>query len=124
MPSEKRKFSRIHLNFSLTLTLADGSAYLIDTLDDIAIGGCLIPAQAEYARQGPCHITIPLGDSPEAQPRIEVEGEIIRVTPEQVAICFNQIEPESLVHLQNLIRYNAPDPDKIEEEINQHPGLL
>ena len=38
-------------------------------------------------------------------------------------IRFDSISPESLFHLHNLVRYNAPDPDRIDEEILHRPGL-
>jgi hypothetical protein len=56
--------------------------------------------------------------------RVEVNGEIVRNDAETVGIKFTRINPEDLIHLQNIIRYNAENPDKISEEIQQHPGLV
>jgi len=54
---------------------------------------------------------------------IEVFGEIVRCDAESVSVLFTSIDPKSLFLLHNLIRYNAPDPEKIENEISEHPGL-
>ena len=54
---------------------------------------------------------------------IRIEGEIIRTTPEGLAIKFVRIDPESLFHLQNVIKYNSPDADTIESEIIKNPGI-
>lgn len=56
-------------------------------------------------------------------PSIRIEGEIVRTTPEGLAINFVRIDPESLFHLQNIVKYNSPDADIIESEINKNPGI-
>ena len=48
----------------------------------------------------------------------------MRLDAEYVAIKFTKISPEDLYHLQNIIRYNAPEPEVIEKEIDEHPGIL
>lgn len=58
------------------------------------------------------------------EPVVDAEGKILRSCPEGVAVQFVKIDPDSLYHLQNIIRYNAPDPEVIEEEISNHPGLV
>lgn len=124
MQSEKRKFSRIPLQFQLQVILEDGSVHLVDNFEDVSIGGCLISLQPEYAEHETCMIRILLGDTPEGGPSIEAHGEIVRHNDEQLAIKFTKIDPDSLFHLQNLIRYNSPDPDKIDSEIQLHKGIL
>ncbi len=54
---------------------------------------------------------------------VQIDGEIVRTTPEGLAVNFVRIDPESLFHLQNIVKYNSPDADVIESEINKHPGI-
>jgi hypothetical protein len=54
---------------------------------------------------------------------IKVEGEVVRTTDNQIAVKFVRIEPDSLFHLQNIILYNAADPDVVEREIDARPGI-
>lgn len=124
MPPEKRKFSRIPLQFPVTLTLDNGSVFEIEEFINISVGGCLIPSTKEIVQTAACSITIVLGDDPLTAPKIEARGEIVRHTETDLAVKFTKIDPESLFHLQNIIRYNAEDPDAIDEEIREHPGLL
>lgn len=121
MQQEKRKFSRINLPFELTIFLEDWSSFIIDQVTDISIGGCLIPSRPEFENQKYCRICIRLGES--AEHVIEVEGEFVRAVGDGVAIQFNKIDPDSLHHLQNLILYNAPDPDIINSELKDHKGI-
>ncbi len=90
---------------------------------NLSIGGCLIQLWKEVDVGDQCYMKIPLSAGVGAT-IVEVKGEIVRQEDGLVAIRFNKIEPESLHHLQHLIRHNASDPDQIDEEITEHPGLL
>ena len=69
-----------------------------------------------------CRLWIPL-DSTNPGLGVDVSGVVLRLSGDSMGIRFDTISPESLFHLHNLIRYNAPDPDRIDEEIVHHPGL-
>ena len=47
----------------------------------------------------------------------------IETDQETVAAQFTHIDPESLLHLQQIIRYNSPNPDLVEQEISRSPTL-
>ncbi len=117
-----RRFSRIPLKFPATLIVDGTEVYDIREIANLSIGGCLVPLEEEVFPGTRCTITIRLvgglGNTP-----VNIAGEIVRFDREYVAIKFTKISPDDLYHLQNLIRYNAPDPEKIEEEIKNHPGL-
>ncbi len=123
MEMQKRKFSRIPLNFPATMIVDKTEVYDIHELANLSIGGCLVPLEAEVIEGTRCTITIRLAGGLGNTP-VNVSGEVVRHDKDYVAIKFTKIGPEDLYHLQNLIRYNAPDPDKIEDEINKHPGLF
>ena len=55
---------------------------------------------------------------------IQVKGKIMRCDARAIAIKFTGIDPDSLFHLQNIIRYNSPDPEAAEREIQDHPGIV
>ena len=122
MEKTKRKFSRIPLNFPATLIVAHTEVYDIHELANLSIGGCLVPLKEDLPEGTSCTITIRLtgglGNTP-----VNIGGEVVRHDRDYVAIKFTRISPDNLGHLQNLIRYNAPDPDVIDKEIAQHPGL-
>lgn len=123
MAPEKRKFSRIPLAFELTILLNDGASYTVDHVENVSIGGCLVSLQPEFAHQQECSVRIALGGEQDSGPIIDIRGQIVRHNDRQVAIQFTRIDPDSLFHLQNLIRYNAPDPDRVDDEIQDHKGL-
>lgn len=122
MPSEKRRFSRVPFKVKVTVTVGK-EAYISDSIDNLSVGGCLLPLKADIKPLQTCYMKILLGDSDEG-PVVEVEGQIIRCTAGMTAIKFTGIDPDSLFHLQNIIRYNYPDSDQVEKEIIDHPGLV
>lgn len=122
MEETRRRFSRISLNFPARLIVDKTEVYDIRELANLSIGGCLVPLDEEIPKGTPCTITIRLAGGLGNTP-VNIQGRAVRHDKEFVAIQFTKIRPEDLHHLQNLIRYNAPDPDKIEEEINNNPGI-
>ncbi len=122
MQENKRKFSRVTFNVPLTFRVEDAE-YKIPRFYNLSIGGCLLPIAHETDPGTPCEIIIGLGGE-ESGLEVDVEGEIVRATGKEIAVKFTRIDPESLYHLQNIIRYNAPDADVIEQEIIEHPGLI
>ena len=122
MSDEKRRFSRIPFRVNAELTVGEKS-FLVEEIQNLSIGGGLFPIEEELKAGEICRIEIILeGSSSELS--IYVSGEVIRSSDGSTAIQFTRIDPDSLFHLQNIIRFNAPDPDVIEEEIRNHPGII
>lgn len=119
---EKRRFSRVSLDMAAYLTVNE-QRYSFSQVGNLSVGGCLlfIP-EKHFAKGAPCQFVLPL-DPADPDVGIEVFGEIVRCDTESVSVLFTSIDPNSLFLLHNLIRYNAPDPEKIENEISEHPGL-
>lgn len=121
MTEDNRRFSRIPFKVKAQLQIGD-QIYSAPELSNLSVGGCLLPIAVNISPGTPCQLNIMLEGTSEDL-HVRVGGEVIRATPEGVAVRFLSIEPESLFHLQNIILYNAPDADTIEHEISRHPGL-
>jgi Tfp pilus assembly protein PilZ len=122
MPEEKRRFSRIVFRVAAELTVA-GMSFSADHIENLSVGGCLFPLSRSFSVGTACRVVITLNGAIDG-PKVTVAGEVVRSDPERVGIKFTGIDPDSLFHLHNIIRYNAPDPDRIEQEIDDHPGLV
>lgn len=118
----KRRYSRIPLNFPATLIVDGVEVYDIHELTNLSVGGCLVPLEQNIIEGTRCTITIRLAGGLGNTP-VNIKGEVVRYDRDFVAIKFTEIGTEDLHHLHNLIRYNSPDPEKIEEEIRANPGL-
>ncbi len=122
MSREKRKFSRVPFHVKGVLEV-DGKRLAAEKLINLSIGGCLTPVETEFEPGTPCRIYIQLNDRDESL-NVVVDGEISWTEFGKTAVKFTMIEPESLHHLQNIILYNAGDPDAVEEEISKHRGIF
>jgi hypothetical protein len=97
--------------------------YVIERFENLSIGGCLFDLQETFEIESPCTLSIDLLMTGE-KPLITVKGSIVRCKNNQIAVNFTKIDPESLFHLQRIALYNSPEPEKVEEEIKEHPGIL
>jgi hypothetical protein len=119
MSKDNRRFSRIVLNVRARLVVS-GEQYSIDQIANLSVGGCLLHIGKDLSLGSKCTLTILLA---RMEPGVDVSGEIVRSNEGEVGIKFTAVNPDSLFHLQNIIRYNAENPDIIEEEIVTCPGL-
>jgi len=119
---EKRRFSRIGFAMAAVLEVGE-KVYSFDNVTNLSIGGCMFETGDRINPGQPCRLWIPLEP---ADPKLGVEvfGEVVRSDQTHVSLRFTRIDPDSLFHLQNILRYNALDADRIEEEIDRHPGLV
>lgn len=121
MSEENRRFTRIPFKMNTEIVISD-QTYTTDKITNLSAGGCLLPVSVDPQPGTSCRIKITLEGTSEEM-AIRIEGEVIRTTPEGLAVKFVRIDPESLFHLQNIIRYNSPDADIIENEFIKHPGI-
>ncbi len=122
MADNKRRFSRIPFSIKAEITI-NNESFSVDTINDIGVGGGSFPITAQPESGTICTVKIFL-EGVSSELSINIEGKVLRSDPGAVIVQFVRIDPDSLYHLQNIIRYNAPDPDAVEEEINKHPGLI
>ena len=122
MKNEKRRFTRVSFNFEAELE-AGGLVYSAEEIVNISVGGCLLLTEADLELGTVCDIRLFLGGA-SSELRVRVQGEVARSIPGALAVKFTRIDPDSLFHLQNIIRHNAPDIETVEKEILDHPGLI
>jgi len=119
MSEEKRRFSRIFFNVKAKLQVGE-TTYKVAQIVNLSVGGCLLQIGEDVPAGSECTFTILLD---RMAPGVDVVGEVLRSEDGEVVIKFTKIDPENLFHLQNIILYNAENPEEIEEQISEHPGL-
>jgi len=120
MAGEKRRFSRVNYTVRAKLVV-DGEVYPVDRLVDLSVGGCRLEIPVNIPAGTTCTLNLLL---PRMAPGVEIFAKVVRSARDECSLQFTAIDPENLFHLQNIIRYNAEDPDLIEEEIKNRPGLM
>jgi hypothetical protein len=118
---DQRRFTRVPFRVETRVEAGD-RALTVAELFNLSVGGCLLPAASDLPVGTSVRVTIVLNRAP-APLHVEVEGEVARHDDGMTALKFTRIDPDSLFHLRNIIRYNAPDTDAVESEFEAHPGL-
>ena len=122
MIREKRRFTRVPFSVEAEVSIGN-TAYRSEEVTNLSVGGCLLPVHVPDPVGTKCHVTIWLGGT-SSELTVSMEGEIVRITPEAVAIKFVSVDVDSLLHLQNIVRYNSSDPDAVEREIRDNFGIV
>ncbi len=112
----KREMTRIPLQID-TEVRAEGHALITGATTDISLKGLSVTSQQSLPTRTVCHVTLFVGPQ-EHQIRIALEGTIVRATAQGMAIEITSVPPDSFAHLHNLIIYNAPDANHVDEELN------
>lgn len=114
MPEERRRRSRVNTHFDATYHGRTGRTVSLVT-ENISLKGLLAEPTPHIGSGELGQVILTLA----SDVVIETECRVIRSDGRGVAIEFTAMEPESFVHLRNLVRYNAPDADLIDAEIAQ-----
>lgn len=118
----KRRFTRVPFDVRTRIEI-EGQSHSADRIYNLSVGGCLLPLEILPEKGAPCRVEIQIGGT-RTDVSVRVEGEIIRSGEGTVAVKFLRIDPDSLFHLQNIILYNASNPEEVEKEIDRHPGIF
>jgi hypothetical protein len=120
MAEEKRHFTRVPFQVEAELKIDDRS-YHCNEITNLSVGGCLLPLHERLKVGANCRVAIRLGGST-SDLIVQADGQISRAAPGAVAVKFTGFDPDSLFHLQNIVRYNASDADAVEKEVRDHFG--
>lgn len=115
MPDERRRRSRVNTQFDAMYHGRTGRTVSLVT-ENVSLKGLLAEPTPHIGSGELGQVVLTLA----SDVRIETECRVIRSDGRGVAIEFTEMEPRSFLHLRNLVRYNAPDADIIDEEIARH----
>jgi hypothetical protein len=120
--ANRRKNSRIPFEAVADIKLGNITLKGCETRD-LSLKGVFVIGVPERKVGESCTLEIHLSGS-STDLTIEVNAEVLRSTPEGVALHFKEIDLESFTHLKNVLYYNLGDPEIIDQEIaNQlHSG--
>ncbi|GAM08002.1 pilZ domain protein [Geobacter sp. OR-1] len=111
---EKRNFSRITFNVGTVIKWQDKS--FKGEVDNLSLQGMLARITDPVPAGEEVEITIYLtGVSPQIP--INLQGEVIRSSPEGLALKFVKMNTESFIHLRNIMAHNTGDSGKVMDEL-------
>ena len=120
--SESREFTRVPIKVWVEVRAKDAVLKTQES-HDLSMVGISLEHQGRILPEGTlCDISIFL-EGADPPIHVDMKGKVGRVTDKDLCVEFSEVQLESYEHLQNLIRYNSPDIDVIDKEINEHNGL-
>jgi hypothetical protein len=120
--SNQREFTRIpmQLDVQITPTQQPTTSYQVK---DVSMKGLYLLCEQPLPMGTACRVTLLLGDK-ESPVRIEVGGQVARVDTDGMGVEITEIVGvESFEHLRNLVLYNSPNTDRVEQEFHDHIGI-
>lgn len=111
MNAERRKNTRVPLQISVTIIVADQQVP-VQTWD-ISLRGMGCTPNPGFKAGSPCRIRYALDCGTE----FFIDGTILRCSDTEAAVFFNMMDQEAFYHLKRLVQYNTADPDLIDREL-------
>jgi hypothetical protein len=112
MTHERRKRSRVNLEFPLTIAF-EGKR-VRGRVHDLSLKGLSCSTEEWILPGKECEVTLEL----ESGLRMHIQGRIIRAGQDG-AIDFLRMDETSFGHLRNLVRLYAEDADQVDEELRR-----
>lgn len=119
--NENREFSRSQVQVRTEVRL-DNGIMLDGTGVDISLRGMRFLTEHALPVGKTVHVRVILEGGTES-PHLELEARIARVESGGVALEFTTVDADSIEHLRRLVLYNAPNADRVQEEIATHLGI-
>jgi len=110
----KRQFSRIP--FDRDVTLKVGNAKIHAEIENLSLQGVLLKTTHPLDLQEIMDIELRLSNNPDPF-LLELQGTVVRCEDKKAAIHFTGMEPDSFLHLKNIIAYNQGDEALVVEEL-------
>jgi hypothetical protein len=120
--ANRREFTRVplHLDVEITPTHTTSTP---PQVKDVSLKGLYLHCENPLPLGATCRIALLLGDK-DKPVRIEVGGTVARVDTTGMGLEITEIIGiESFEHLRNLVRYNSPDINQVEQEFHDHLGI-
>lgn len=114
----RREMTRVPFHFAATLQSHSNPA-IPGNVTDVSLKGIYVACENPLPVGSACQLTLRLGsgDDPVC---LELAGTVARVDRSGMAIEIDEVLPiETLTHLQNVVRYNAADADRIDQELHE-----
>ena len=117
-----RKFSRSKVSVGAILVPKGGTPIDVEVVD-ISMSGIFVHTDQKLAVGTSCQVKILLGHFRHEMP-IGAAGSVVRCHDGGIAIKFDEVKIDTAQELQNLIAFNADDPERTIVEFSQQGGWI
>ena len=117
MIHERRKNTRVPFQATADVRIADKNYTHCET-ENLSVKGVSVLGISGHKVSEKCDVSLALSGST-SELKLTMQGEIVRVQQDSIALKFTEVDLDSFYHLKNIIFYNSEDPDKIESELTK-----
>ncbi len=118
--SEQREFTRVPIAFDVRIAVG-GKSIEGARVKDLSMKGMLVLTTERPPVGTPCEAVISLVAG---EVEIRTSGVVAAENALGFGMEFSTIDGlESYIHLRNLVIFNSPDVEKVEEEFQAHSGI-
>lgn len=112
---EQRRRTRVPFHTKADVQTVGGRMLDLQTRD-LSHKGVFILGDLPLKEGQGCMVTIYLVSDAEDAPVLSMEGRVARVSRDGAAIDFISMDPDTYIHLRQLVLLNADDPESAAEE--------
>ena len=113
--TDKRKATRVTFDTKVTIKTDNPEQVSLAESRNVSVSGLFVTTDEDFPIGTHCDIHIQLGGDADG-PSIKVKGKVVRKDRNGVGISFESVDVDSFIHLKNVVRYNAENPDAVEKE--------
>ena len=110
----KRQFSRIF--FDCDVALKVGNATIRGEIENISLQGLLLKTTHPFDLREIVDIELRLAKNPHPLV-LEIQGTVVRCEEGKTAFHFTRMDPDSFIHLKNIMAYNQGDEVLVRNEL-------
>lgn len=111
---ERRRSTRVLFQATVTLHFDDADFPDRET-SDLSIKGVFVQGITGRSIGDRCAVELHLAGT-SSQLLLRMDGEVVRVEKNGIAIKFSEIDLDSFYHLRNIVYYNSENPDELAGE--------
>lgn len=115
MDSERRSKTRVQFETQVVVRTGDAEITARAGSRDVSLQGLYVATDERLPEGTPCRVEIHLTGA-SVRLAIHAEGRVARSDARGLGIEFESFDPDSYLHLRNLVMYNSEDPEAIERE--------
>ncbi len=115
---ERRRNLRVSFKTSVCIRPLhhDVPAIMSDHTRDISLRGLYCYTKEKLPVGTPCEVELRLSGS-SSDLKLFMQADVVRSDEKGLALQFNEVDLDSMIHLKNILYYNSGEPDKIDQEL-------
>lgn len=114
---EKRKNTRVDFHATANVRMGERNFERL-AIRDLSLKGVYLFGLEGCMPGDRCDVSLVLSGT-SSELTLSMQGEVVRLEPGGAGIHFDELDVDSFFHLKNIVYFNAPDPDNLEDVLTE-----